>query len=79
MENASYKLGSAIKRIRMENGLKAKHVAKKLDIHPSTLSKYESDQRSINGDQLPKLADVLGCKVADFFEQNVGETPKLTA
>lgn len=79
MNDANYKLGIAIKSIRIKKGLKAKHVAEKMKIHPSTLSKYESDQRNINGDQLPILAEVLGCSVADFFEQNVGDTPKLTA
>lgn len=79
MLDANYKLGEVIKSIRMKKGLKAKHVAEKMKIHPSTLSKYESDQRNINGDQLPMLANALGCSVSDFFEQNVGETPKLTA
>jgi transcriptional regulator with XRE-family HTH domain len=79
MTNANYKLGGTIKSIRVKQGLKAKHVAEKMNIHPSTLSKYESDQRNINGEQLPMLADALGCTVADFFEQNVGVTPKLTA
>lgn len=79
MENANYKLGARIKEIRIKNGLKAKYVANKMKVHPSTLSKYESDQRSINGSQLPILANALGCKVSDFFDQNVGDTPKLTA
>jgi transcriptional regulator with XRE-family HTH domain len=79
MTNANYKLGGAIKNIRVKKGLKAKYVAEKMQIHPSTLSKYESDQRNINGDQLPMLAAALGCSVSDFFEQNVGVTPKLTA
>lgn len=79
MTSANHKLGEAIKSIRVQKGLKAKYVAKLMNIHPSTLSKYESDQRNINGDQLPILADALGCNVADFFEKNVGETPKLTA
>lgn len=79
MENANYNLGQAIKKIRTKNGLKAKYVADKLKIHPSTLCKYENGQRNINGDQLPELANVLGCTVTDFFTQNVGETPKLSA
>lgn len=79
MQDANYKLGKAIKAIRKNRGLKAKHVANKLGIHPSTLCKYESDQRNINGDQLPDLANALGCEVADFFKYNVGETPKLSA
>ena len=79
MQNANYKLGKAIKEIRVKNGLKAKYVASRMGIHPSTLCKYESDQRNINGDQLPKLANVLGCEVSDFFNKNVGESSKLTA
>jgi transcriptional regulator with XRE-family HTH domain len=79
MQSANYKLGGAIKAIRVKRGLKAKYVADKLGIQPSTLSKYESDTRQINGNQLPELANVLGCEVADFFDQNVGETPKLSA
>jgi len=80
MKNANYNLGCRIKSIRKQKGLKANFVAKVLKIHPSTLSKYESNERQIKGSQLPEFASALGCSVDDFFDQKVGETStKITA
>lgn len=69
------KLGSVIKEIRRSKGISARHVADKLEVDPSTISKYESNNRKVPAETLPLLADALGVKVEDFFTQRVGETP----
>lgn len=68
-------LGTAVKRIREEKGLRANYVAKRMNIHPSTLSKYESNKRKIDGHILPSLAEALECEVSDFFKVKIDETP----
>lgn len=69
------KIGTVIKEIRRTKGISGKHVSEKLGIDPSTLSKYESNERKVNADLLPALAEVLGVNVEDFFKKNVGDTP----
>ena len=75
MENKHYNLGLAIKKVRHEKGVTAKFICSKLDIHASTLSKYESNQRKIKADTLNYLANALGVTVDYFFNQNVGDMP----
>jgi transcriptional regulator with XRE-family HTH domain len=76
VHETEFKLGRAIKKIRNEKGLKANKIAGDLDVHPSTLSKYESDDRKIPSALLPTLAASLGVTVDYIFEQNVDVTPK---
>lgn len=69
-----YTLGESIKKIRKDKGLKSKFVAGKLCVHPSTLSKYESNDRKIKADQLPSFADALGVTVDFILYQDIDET-----
>jgi transcriptional regulator with XRE-family HTH domain len=69
------KLGTIIKEIRKEKRIPAKEVAEKLTIDPSTLCKYENNDRKIPAELLPPLAIILGVEVESFFRQNVGVTP----
>lgn len=69
------RLGTVIKKIRKSKGLSGKFVSIKLGIDPSTLSKYESNERRIDAELLPKLASILGVDVAIFFDDVVDETP----
>lgn len=73
-----FSLGSSIKQIRKSKGISAKHVSDLLGIDPSTLSKYESNDRKINAELLPTIAEILGVKVEDFFKQNIGDSPTST-
>lgn len=69
-----YKIGSRIKEIREAKGLTAKYVASVLGVSPSTISKYESNERSVKADMLPKLAEALDTNIENFFKQEIGET-----
>jgi len=75
VEKMAHNLGTVIRDIRRAKGLTAKFVSEKVGIDPSTLSKYESNDRKIKAELLPNFADALGVKVEDFFTQKVDVTP----
>lgn len=72
-------IGAAIKATRTEKGLKAKYVAEKLDISPSTLCKYENDERQVPAMLLLDLARIYKCDAGYFFEKIVGDSPTKSA
>lgn len=74
-----YKIGSRLREIRLEKGLTAKHVANVVGISPSTLSKYESNDRAVKAEILPKFADALGVDIQIFFEHKTGDTSTLSS
>lgn len=55
--------GSRIKYLRKNQNIKQRELAFLLDIHPSSISQYESGQRIPN--------DELKIKIADFFKVSV--------
>lgn len=67
-------IGGNIKRIRESKGISAVFVSNELGVDPSTVSKWESDQRQVKADILPKLAKALGCTEQDFFDQKVDDS-----
>lgn len=69
-----FKIGGVLRAIRIQKGLKASYVAEKLDIDPSTLCKYESDERQVPVRLLPKFADVYNCEINNFFDKKIGES-----
>jgi transcriptional regulator with XRE-family HTH domain len=71
----SSNIGLVIKEIRIQKGLSARHVALCLGIDPSTLSKYESCDRKIKAEMLPKFALVLDVPIEKFFENRIGAMP----
>lgn len=67
-------VGSRIREIRKSKGISATFVAKKLGVHPSTIGKYETGERGVDADFLPKIASVLGVDVGVFFANEIDET-----
>lgn len=67
-------VGSRIREIRKSKGISATFVANKLGLHPSTIGKYETGERSVDADLLPEIAKILGVNVGDFFAHHVDET-----
>jgi transcriptional regulator with XRE-family HTH domain len=63
-------IGMAIKEIRVSKGVTNKVLARKLDVTPSALSKYESNDRKLKAEMLPVVADALGVTV-DFILQKM--------
>lgn len=71
MSNNQLDFGIIIKSIRQEKGLTSKYVSDQLGISPSTLSKYESNERKIKADMVPSFAKVLNVSVEDIYNRSV--------
>jgi transcriptional regulator with XRE-family HTH domain len=76
-ENISV-VGKNAKQLREDNGFSQTSVAEFLNVDQSLISKLEKGERSINVDLLEKLANLYGCRVSDFNEDNpVGQRVKI--
>lgn len=60
-------LGTRIKSIREENGLKQKEVAQKIGISAPMLSHFESGRSKVPADMIPLLSNVLGVSANDLL------------
>ncbi len=58
---------TAIKRLRERAGLTQAQLAEKVGASQSAVALWETGARMPRADKLPKLAEVLGCSVADLF------------
>ena len=56
-----------IKRLREAQGNTPEQRAAELGVERSTVAKWEAGTAFPRADKLPKLAEVLGCSVADLF------------
>lgn len=56
-----------IKRLREAQGKTQKQLADEMGVERSTVAKWEAGIAFPRADKLPKLAEVLGCSVADLF------------
>jgi transcriptional regulator with XRE-family HTH domain len=56
-----------IKRLRETQGKTQKQLADEMGVERSTVAKWEAGTAFPRADKLPKLAEVLGCSVADLF------------
>ena len=61
------KIGKNLKKIRLSKGLSQLNVAESVGVTKGTISLYESDGRTPTLFVAKKIADVLGCKLDDFF------------
>lgn len=59
---------TAIKELREKAGLTQAQLAEKLGASQSAVALWETGARMPRSDKLPKLAEVLGCTVADLFD-----------
>lgn len=56
-----------IKKLREQKNLTQKELAERVCVERSTVAKWESGAAFPSASKLPKLAEVLGCSVADLF------------
>ena len=56
-----------IKELRKKAALTQAELAEAVGVTQSTVSQWESGTAFPRADKLPKLAEVLGCSVADLF------------
>ena len=61
------KIGNNLRKLRKMAGLTQKDIADMLNIHTSTVTKYERDDREPDLDTLCRLADVLEITVDELL------------
>lgn len=57
----------AIKELREKAGLTQEQLAEKIGTTQSAVALWETGRRAPMAAKLPKLAEVLGCGIADLF------------
>lgn len=58
-----------IKALRLNAGLSQVELAEKLCVTQATVSQWESGRILPSTEKLPKIAEILGCNIADLFEK----------
>lgn len=62
------RIGQRAKKIRIDKGIKANHVCRKLGYKsPSSLTDIENGRRRLDADKIPLLAEALGVSVEELF------------
>ncbi len=59
-----------IKTLRQNANMTQKELAMKLDVTQACIVSWEKNESFPRADKLPKIAEVLGCEIADLFEKN---------
>lgn len=77
--NEFIKIGTRIKRIRMDKKMSQRAVAEALGIPYSTYSNYENNNREPSHDTLKRIADVLGVSVSYLIYGETGGMATSTA
>lgn len=57
----------AVKELRERSGMTQAQLAEKMGTSQGAVALWETGARMPRADKLPKLAEVLGCSVADLF------------
>lgn len=65
--NELVKIGTRIKQLRKEKGLKQKELADRVKIPHSTFANYENNKREPSQEQIEKIAMALGVSVYDLL------------
>lgn len=58
---------TAIREYRIKKGISQAQLAKLMETTQAAVAMWETGARMPRADKLPKLAEVLGCSVADLF------------
>lgn len=57
-----------IKFLREKNNLTQESISKIFGISQSTVAKWETGEAMPRSDKLPKLAEILNCRIEDLFK-----------
>ena len=71
------KLGSQIRLYREKSDLTIEDIAKRLNLDPSILSKYESDEIDIDYSLLKRICIVLNVPLTEVTEKTFDNTLKI--
>ena len=69
LEEKMKAIGLKIKMLRTQYRIKQQDLANKLQISQAYLSNIENGRNAITLENLFKLQEILGCKMADFFTE----------
>lgn len=61
---------TAIKEYRIKKGISQARLAELVDTTQAAVAMWETGARTPRTDKLPRLAEVLGCSVADLFAKH---------
>ena len=62
-------IGKKLRRIREDRNMMQKDLAEKIGVTPQLLCQVERGSRSLSLPLAIEVAEVLGCKVTDFFDE----------
>ena len=60
-------LGRRVKYMRMDKGISQTNMAEMLGLSQTNLSNMEGGRTAITTQNLFKMQEIMGCKIADFF------------
>lgn len=60
---------TAIKDLRIKKGLSQQKLAEMMGTTQAAVGLWETGLRTPRAEKLPKLAEILGCNIADLFEK----------
>ena len=63
-------ISNNIKSYRIKKGLKQEEIADIMGVSRNTYCDYEVNPQRVKVETLQKIADILNCKVSDFFKEN---------
>ena len=63
-------ISNNIKSYRIKKGLKQEEIADIMGVSRNTYFDYEVNPQRVKVETLQKIADILNCKVSDFFKEN---------
>ena len=62
-------LGRRVKFLRMDKGISQTRMAELIGLSQTNLSNMEAGRTAITTQNLFKMSEILGCKMADFFTE----------
>lgn len=66
--------GETFKVLRENSKITQSQIAKFLNVDQSLISKFETNERLLSIDLLEKCADLFGCSVRVFFEEEIARS-----
>lgn len=64
-------VGAAIRRLRLQNNMEQKELAKLLNISNKTVSSWEHNRTEPKMEMIEKMCEIFHCKKSAFFEESI--------
>jgi len=66
------KLSHSLRRERLERGIDAIEVAKKMNLTKSAISNYETGRNNMSAAAVKQYCEAIGTNISDFFSKYFG-------